>query len=247
MPDSYEFSAGIGTDVKAREAKLSSPPFLSFVVATYFLSNLIFLLTFLVNFPVVRDAIPWNNVEKLFLAVRDNYVFAMIAAAAVSLIDAVVIYSNYVKRKFPSMLSFSTIIYNDIMCILFAAIVYINDVRNIYFSMQITLLIPIITILLSSVFIIDDYHDLRAGRYSPPSAKPKKGELQIADVPAMNRTSSAEIAAANAAKLAIPVLSAKEPEPTDDSKENAGEGTKDVESVEEAPKIEPDKNATTEV
>ena len=37
--------------------------------------------------------------------------------------------------------------------------------------------------------------------------------MQIADVPAMNRTSSAEIAAANAAKLAIPNLSANVEEP----------------------------------
>ncbi len=213
MSDSYEFSANIGTEANVKDIKLSSPPFLSFVVATYFLSNLIFLLTFLVNFPVVRDAIPWENVEDLLLSVRENYVFATIAAAAVLLIDTIVIYSNFVKRKFPSLLSFSSLIYNDIMCIVFAVIVYINDIRNIYFSMQITLLIPIITIILSSVFIIDDYHDLRTGKYSTPVEKRKKGELQIADVPAMNRTSSAEIAAANAAKLAIPNLSAKAEEP----------------------------------
>lgn len=213
MSDSYEFSANIETDANARDTKLSSPPFLSFVVATYFLSNLIFLLTFFVNFPVVRDAIPWDNIEDVLLSIRENYVFAMIAAASVLLIDTVVIYSNFVKRRFPSLLSFSSIVYNDIMCILFAVIVYINDIRNIYFSMQITLLIPIITILLSSVFILDDYHDLRTGRYTTPLEKRKKGELQIADVPAMNRTSSAEIAAANAAKLAIPNLSAKVEEP----------------------------------
>ncbi len=214
MSDSYEFSANIGTDTNARNTKLSSPPFLSFVVATYFLSNLIFLLTFLVNFPVVRDAIPWNNVEDLLLSIRENYVFAMIAATCVSFIDTLVVYSNFVKRKFPSLLSFSSIIYNDIMCIVFAVIVYINDIRDIYFSMQITLLIPIITILLSSVFIIDDYHDLRTGKYVTPLERRKKGELQIADVPAMNRTSSAEIAAANAAKLAIPNLTTKVEEPT---------------------------------
>ncbi len=213
MSDSYEFSANIETEANTKNARFSSPPFLSFVVATYFLSNLIFLLTFLVNFPVVRDAISIGNLEQWLLSVRDNYIFAMFAAAAVSLIDTVVIYSNFVKRRFPSLLSFSSLIYNDIMCIIFATIVYINDVRDIYFSMQITLLIPIITILLSSVFIIDDYYDLRTGRYTPPSEKRKKGELQIADVPAMNRTSSAEIAAANAAKLAIPNLTSKEPEP----------------------------------
>lgn len=213
MSDSYEFSANIGTDANVRDTKLSSPPFLSFVVATYFLSNLIFLLTFFVNFPVVRDAIPWDNIEDILLSIRENYVFAMIAAASVLLIDTVVIYSNFVKRRFPSLLSFSSTVYNDIMCILFGVIVYINDIRNIYFSMQITLLIPIITILLSSVFILDDYHDLRTGRYNTPPEKRKKGELQIADVPAMNRTSSAEIAAANAAKLAIPNLSANVEEP----------------------------------
>ncbi len=219
MSGSYEFSANIGTDANASDTKFSSPPFLSFVVVTYFLSNLIFLLTFLVNFPVVRDAISLGNLEDWLLSVKDNYIFAMIAAAAIILIDTIVIYSNFVKRRFPSLLSFSSLIYNDIMCIVFATIVYINDVRDIYFSMQITLLIPIITILLSSVFIIDDYHDLRTGKYTPPSAKRKKGELQIADVPAMNRTSSAEIAAANAAKLAIPNLSAKpqEPEPEEEA------------------------------
>lgn len=233
MSDSYEFSANIGTDANARDTKLSSPPFLSFVVATYFLSNLIFLLTFLVNFPVVRDAIPWDNVEDVLLSIRENYVFAMIAATCVLFIDTLVVYSNFVKRKFPSFLSFSSIIYNDIMCIVFAVIVYINDIRDIYFSMQITLLIPIITILLSSVFIIDDYYDLRTGKYATPLERRKRGELQIADVPAMNRTSSAEIAAANAAKLAIPNLTAKveEPEPVED--ETTAEDIKPLPTPEE--------------
>lgn len=230
MSNNYAFSTDIETNVG--NAKLSSPPFLSFVVATYFLSNLIFLLTFLVNFPVVRDSIPWENVEEVLLSVKDNYVFAMIAAAFVSLIDTIVIYSNFVKRKFPSLPSFSALIYNDIMCILFAAVVYMYDVRNIYFSMQITLLIPIITILLSSVFVIDDYHDLRTGKYSVPLPKSKKGELQIADVPVMNRTSSAESAAANAAKLAIPVLTAKSNEPEEASDENISNDAEDSNTTE---------------
>lgn len=226
--DSYDFSAGTALNGSAKDMKLSSPPFLSFVVATYFLSNLIFLLTFLVNFPVVRDAITFGDLQELLLSVRENYIFALIAAACVAIIDTLVIYTNFVKRKFPSILSFAALIYNDIMCVIFAVIVYINDVRDVYFSMQVTLLIPIITILLSSVFVIDDYHDLRTGRYTAPTEKRRKGELQIADVPVMNRTSTAEIAAANAAKLAIPTLTSKPEESVDDEPEQA---------LEEKPKL----------
>lgn len=221
MSDSYDFSANIGTEAPTQDMKLSSPPFLSFVVATYFLANLIFLMIFLVSFPVVRDAIAFGQVEAIMMAIKDNYVIATIAASIILFIDTIVIFSNFVKRRFPSTLSFCTLIYNDIMCAVFTTIVYINDVRDTYFSMQITLLIPIITILLSSVFVIDDYHDLRTGKYTIPSARRKRGELQIADMPAMNRTSSAEIAAANAAKLAIPTLTSKVEDPDPEPEEAA--------------------------
>ncbi len=213
MSGNYDFSANIGTEANSQDMKLSSPPFLSFVVATYFLANLIFLLIFLVNFPVVRDAISMGQMETMMMAVKDNYILATIAAGIVLFLDTIVIFSNSLKRRFPSTLSFCTVIYNDLMCAVFATIVYINDIRDTYFSLQITLLIPIITILLSSVFLIDDYHDLRTGKYTVPTVRRKKGELQIADIPAMTRTSSAEIAAANAAKLAIPTLTTNTEEP----------------------------------
>ena len=194
---------------------------------------------FIVNFPIIIDALTSGGFRDFLIEAKSYYIYPAIAALVITNIDLFIIYANFMKRKFPTVLSFVALIYNDIVCIIFFIIVYIVDIKNIYFTMQSVLTIPIITIMLSTVFMIDDYIDLIKGRYTAPEQKAKKGTLQTAEIPLELRTSTAEVAAANAAKLAIPELhihssnaaAAKEEAEDDSDTDNADASEKSTENT----------------
>ena len=222
-----------------------SPPFLTFVIVTYFIANLTLIFIFVINFQIVVDALTSGSFRDFLILAQTNYITPAIAALLVSALDLLVIYSNFVKKKFPSVLTFVSLVYNNIICLIFFIIVYVVNMKNVYFSMQSVLTIPIITIMLSTVFMLDDYFDLMRGNYVAPIRKPKKGTLKStelsSDIPLQHTPS--EVAAADAAKLAIPTLHMSEPDSEDyvenvEAEKKESENQEKVESKEEAKSTE---------
>ena len=202
-------------DIQNNEIELPSFADALLVSLPYALANLIFAVTTLVYIPIFSDAVKRFGFAFAVDIIQKFYVFADIIAAFLILLSTVAIYSMYVKKKFPSFLSLSVVIYNDITCIASALFIYNINVRNLYIPYQVILLVPIITIVLSTVFLADDCHDLRKGKYVVPASKKrrKKGELLSAQSPDFNPDeirfgsfASHEKIIENAAKMAIPEL-----------------------------------------
>ena len=186
------------------------------VFIPYILSSFVFLITLLIHIPILSDTISRIGFAFVINKILEFYIYADVIAALIIFISTIMIYSMFMTKRFPSFLSLAVVIYNDITCIASSVLIYNVDLRNIFFSFQVILLIPIITIILSSVFLMDDYHDLHKGKYIPPPAKKhrKKGELLSAQAPDFytydeNRFDTSaphDQIIENAARMAVPKL-----------------------------------------
>ncbi len=173
---------------KVEERKKPSKPFMAFVIILYNLANLVVLISILLHLPFIIDTVDFGSVQHIVDYVRKIYYHFNLIASFVELICILSIYAVWGTRGFPSTLSLIASLYNFIVCTGFALLMYITDMREIYAYFQIIFLIPIITIFLSSVFLIDDFFDLLRGKFkfenrTEEKKKKVKGELKAAENP----------------------------------------------------------------
>lgn len=229
MPSSNKYqvdSQNIAATVMRYEENYKLPSKIATVIKTflYLVSNLFFIIVFVINFEILRDVIEYNIPQLPLEFFHAFYQNGLILGTTIIIWLTISFQGDYARGRFPSLVTLTGIFYNDVVCILFSVLVYYLDVRNIYFAYQIVLVIPIITIFLSSTFILDDCIELLSGKFVIFKDKPgknkkrkgPKGELQPTDQPEptefVDLTPNIEehnIIAANAALLAIPELNTK--------------------------------------
>lgn len=179
-----------------------------FTIVLYNIGNLIFLVSIILHLPFLIDTVNFDGVYEAFEIFNKTYLLFDIGASLAQLACVIAILCIFGSRRFPTELSLATSITNFITCTFFSVLIYIVDLKDVYFSLQILYLIPIITIFLSSIFLYDDLFDLLRNRYRPSEseleekrksqkkkdvdnskhkkAKKKKGELKSAERPDEN-------------------------------------------------------------
>ncbi len=152
------------------EKKGPNKPFSLFTIIFYNIANLIFLMTILFHLPFLNDTINFNQSYHILNLFDEVYFSLDIGAALLQLVCVIIILSVFGSKGFPTFLSVISAGVNFVVSTLFSIIIYIVDLRDIYFSLQVLYLIPVITIFLSSIFLYDDLFDLLRNRYRPAEA-----------------------------------------------------------------------------
>lgn len=167
----------VSDETKKTPGKLSS----FFTIVLYNTGNLIFLVSIILHLPFLIDTINFDQSYRAVQLFDSMYFFFDIGAALVQLVCGIIILCIFGSKQFPTLLSVIASLINLVVCTFFSVLIYIVDLRNIYFSLQILYLIPIITIFLSSIFLYDDLLDLLRNRFRPteydlPEDKKKKAK-----------------------------------------------------------------------
>lgn len=131
----------------------------------FLLCQLVFFLTTIGNMPVLIDTIDLTGFEKFATLFNKYYFYFCSVAGITELAMCITTFFLFYDRKWPTLLTFITMCLNWLICTLTICGLYLLDLRNVYFTFQATFAIPIISIFLSSVFIIDDTIDLQRGKF----------------------------------------------------------------------------------
>lgn len=148
-----------------KERKLPKNSTAIIFTAVFLITQLIFLVTVLGNMPLLVDTIDFTNHRTLATMFNKYYIYFDIAAGTIQIAQTLLLTRFFTNNGWPALITFITIIFNTIICLAASTGLYIIDLRNIYYTIQITFAIPIITIFLSSVFLIDDTTDLINGKF----------------------------------------------------------------------------------
>lgn len=148
-----------------KERKLPSKKAAVIFTIVYLITQLIFLVTVLGNMPLLVDTIDFTNHRTLATSFNNYYIYFDIAAGVIQIIQAVFLARFFTNNGWPALITFITVILNILICLSASIGLYIIDLRNIYYTIQITFAIPIVLIFLSAVFIIDDTADLINGKF----------------------------------------------------------------------------------
>lgn len=196
----------------------------------YVLANAVFFIAAFLAMPLFGEVVEFGRLQPAVSVFRELFPNFSFIFLAVMLLVTLVMYSKYVKKGYPTFLTLISLLYNDIACTVFALIYYSINLRQVYFTNAVVFIIPVMTIVLSSVFIIDDTYDIIRDKFEVPikkkdkpkkKKKAKKGELKMAEVPAPTIATIQEItelhekAAAKAAEIAIPSLKTTQGEDID--------------------------------
>ncbi|NLL63948.1 MAG: hypothetical protein GX241_06970 [Ruminococcaceae bacterium] len=164
--------------------------YLFIVIFSYTVPNFIFFLTILTNLPLFTDTITVTQYEQFQAMYSEVSAHVNVLAAILELIALASLFSYHVKKGFPTRLSIMVASINILVCIAFAALIYIIQLRNLHFTFHVIFIVPLISIFLSYIFLFDDYVDILRGIYEKENrvekAKKKKGELLTAINPNMN-------------------------------------------------------------
>ena len=148
-----------------KERKLPSKKVAIIFTIVYLITQLIFLITVVGNMPLLVDTIDFTNYRGLATAFNNYYIYFDIAAGVIQIVQALLLARFFTNNGWPALITFITIIANIIICLAASSGLYIIDLRNIYYTIQITFAIPIVLIFLSCVFLIDDTVDLVNGKF----------------------------------------------------------------------------------
>lgn len=124
-----------------------------------------FFLTTIGNMPVFVDTIDLTGHESFAIFFNTYYIYFCICAGTIELLMCLFTSYIFADRKWPTFLTFVMMCANMLICNATAVGLYLLDLRNVYFTFQATFAIPIISIFLSSVFMIDDTVDLINGKF----------------------------------------------------------------------------------
>ena len=184
----------------------------------YFFSSALFFLAAFLKMPLFGEVIEFGSLRPVISVFQSLFPSFSSIPLTIMYFVTLVMYTKFVKNRYPTIYTLVSIVYNDIACTIFAIIYYSINLRQIYFTKPVVFIIPVLTIILSSVFILDDTIDLLKNKFEVSNKvkqkkkKRKKGELQMTEVPEFSIASIQEIteahakAAAKAAEMAIPSL-----------------------------------------
>lgn len=101
--------------------------------------------------------------------------FSTAEFVAVVLLIGTTIFSGIIRSKFgtPEKLTVGTCIYHSVVMTAAVFIQYFNDISNISFPYPVLVLIPVITTVLSLLFLFWDWHGRKVNRQAPESKKRK--------------------------------------------------------------------------
>lgn len=133
----------------------------------YLLSQLSFFMVTLTSMPIIKDTMDMTTpFRSAYVAFADKfYIYACLLAGTIELVEIIIASRLFTNRRWPALITVITMFVNLIICALTILGIYIIDLRNVYFTLQVTFLIPIISIFLSCVFLMDDTLDLLNGKY----------------------------------------------------------------------------------
>ena len=149
----------------------------------FFTAQLVFFIITLSSMPIIKDTIDMSvRFNQVFAATLDEYyLVACISASVIEGLCLIVASYLFAERHWPTLLTLITLSVNFLVCLLTFIGLYFIDLRNVYFTIQVTFLIPIITIFLSSVFLIDDTVDVLNGKYEKHLSKITKNVQERLD------------------------------------------------------------------
>lgn len=141
--------------------------FAVFFMLIYILTQLVFLIIVIGNMPLFRDIVDMSTPERVGIAdfFNEFYLPAAIVASSIQFVLLVLLVFTFTDRRWPLLITFITVFVNLLICGAAVSAFYIIDLRDVYFTFQIVFLIPIISIFLGSVFVIDDTVDLLRGKF----------------------------------------------------------------------------------
>ena len=139
--------------------------FANLYTSSYLICQLIFFITTLGNMPVFIDTIDLSGHEHFAILFNQYYIYFCIVAGTYEFLLCAFTTYIFADRKWPTLLTMITMSVNMLICNASSVGLYLLDLRNVYFTFQATFAIPIISIFLSSVFLIDDTMDLYSGRF----------------------------------------------------------------------------------
>ncbi|MBO4445490.1 MAG: hypothetical protein IK036_01680 [Clostridia bacterium] len=133
----------------------------------YLLAQLSFFTITLISMPLIKDTIDMTTPTRAALMsfIGKYYIYGCIIAAAIELVAIIIVAYTFTNRRWPALITCVTMVANLVICILTFVGLYVIDLRNVYFTIQVTFLIPIISMFLTSVFIIDDTVDILSNKY----------------------------------------------------------------------------------
>lgn len=147
--------------------------FIVFFTLIFLIAQLVFFIITLMSMPIIKDTIDMSSrFNQIFAATLDEYyLVACISASVIEGLCLIIASYLFAERHWPALITLITMSVNFLVCLLTFIGLYFIDLRNVYFTIQVTFLIPIITIFLSSVFIIDDTVDVLNGKYEKHLSK----------------------------------------------------------------------------
>ncbi len=134
-------------------------------VDIFLLCQASFFLSTFGNIPAIKDTINFTGYEWFPVFFNTYYIWFCIVAGTIELILCCVALYLFAERHWPTLLTIIMMWVNMVVCNATATGLYLLDLRQIYFSLQVTFAIPILSIFLSSVFLIDDAIDLAKGKF----------------------------------------------------------------------------------
>lgn len=158
-------------------------PFVICYTIIFLLAQLVFFIITLSSMPIIKDTVDTSKAfNHAFAAYVDEYyLVACISASIIEGLALIIAIYLFAERHWPALITIITMSVNFLVCVLTFIGLYFIDLRNVYFTIQVTFLIPIITIFLSSVFIIDDTADILNGNYEKHMSSITKNVQQRLD------------------------------------------------------------------
>lgn len=136
------------------------PAWLKATAATFWiLANLAVLFTVFVHTDILREAV-FADPDAILRWTREVYGAIEITGLLLLVLVTIVMISMRITYKFPSKITVGTMVYHDVMALAAVLILYLCDSSNMYFPYQVLGIIPALTAVLSTFFLLYDYHHM---------------------------------------------------------------------------------------
>lgn len=131
------------------------------ITVLFILASLVYLVALAGHTAVIANFAAAHGLGWVVGFLQTRFFPFELGAALAMVVATIIAGSLRIARGYPSGLTLGTLVYNDIMCIAGVYIFNMYDHLREYFPYQMLFLIPVITILLSIIFLLDDSRRLK--------------------------------------------------------------------------------------
>lgn len=120
---------------------------------------------------IINSSQFWSKLLSFYISKNTTIPFIVCTSLVVLL--SIVFFVFKVLKRFPPTITIIALGLNSVVCVIVQALFYVFDKFDIFFDFQFLYIIPLITIILSGVFLIYDFIDYSSGTYNPVRANSK--------------------------------------------------------------------------